>query len=232
MAQTHFKPLLDSIGVTWNAATSQFDFDISNTVSALQNLYNTDRTNIVTTMLELGNTLNLSDSGKQVLDALRAQGDAGSGFTGLLGRMGYDNLIGDASDNILTGTDKDEGLYGYGGNDTLDGGAGNDYLQGGTGNDVYLFNPGSGRDGICDMDSTPGNLDTVRFGAGIAPGDITFARHGYDLVLSINGSTDQLTLENWGGGDEYRIERFEFADAVHTVWDAANDAVFEVRRVG
>jgi hypothetical protein len=51
-------------------------------------------------------------------------------------------------------------------------------------------------------------------------------------VLSFKGSTDQFTIQRWGGGEEYRIERFEFAGAEDTVWDAANDAVFEIRRVG
>jgi Ca2+-binding RTX toxin-like protein len=63
------------------------------------------------------------------------------------------------------------------------------------------------------------NVDTVRFGAGITAADISITRHDYDIVLSINGTTDQLTLQNWGGGDAYRIERFEFADG--NSWDTA-----------
>lgn len=51
-------------------------------------------------------------------------------------------------------------------------------------------------------------------------------------VLSFKGSTDQFAIQSWGGGEDYRIEWFEFADGEDTVWDAANEAVFELRRVG
>jgi Ca2+-binding RTX toxin-like protein len=119
----------------------------------------------------------------------------------------------------LIGTSGNDGLYGDAGNNTLDGGAGNDFLAGSTGNDTYLFNSGGGQDTISEYDSTAGNVDTVRFGAGIMANDITFSRNGYDLVLSINGTTDQLTIQNWGYRDYYRIERVEFADG--TSWDTA-----------
>jgi len=75
MAQTHLKPLLDSIGVSWNAATNQFDWDITSTVALLQDRYtNGDPDNSIgefAAALKLG-----GDSGTQVIDALRAQGDA------------------------------------------------------------------------------------------------------------------------------------------------------------
>jgi hypothetical protein len=35
-----------------------------------------------------------------------------------------------------------------------------------------------------------------------------------------------------GRGEEYRIERFEFADGEDTVWDTANEEGFELRRMG
>ncbi|PPK76523.1 Ca2+-binding RTX toxin-like protein [Methylobacter tundripaludum] len=119
----------------------------------------------------------------------------------------------------LTGTSGNDNLSGDSGNNTLDGGAGNDTLQGGAGNDTYLFNRGGGRDTISDYDYTAGNIDTVRFGAGIATGNIIFSRSGNDLVLSINGTTDQLKIQNWASGDYYRIERVQFTDG--TVWNAA-----------
>ncbi|MDI1278941.1 calcium-binding protein, partial [Methylobacter sp.] len=119
----------------------------------------------------------------------------------------------------LIGTNGNDYLYGDAGNNTLNGGAGNDFLAGSTGNDTYLFNSGGGQDTISEYDSTAGNVDTVRFGAGIMANDITFSRNGYDLVLSINGTTDQLTIQNWGYRDYYRIERVEFADG--TSWNSA-----------
>ncbi|WP_031435808.1 calcium-binding protein [Methylobacter tundripaludum] len=118
----------------------------------------------------------------------------------------------------LQGLGGDDSLYGNDGNDILDGGTGNDYLSGNTGNDTYLFNRGSGQDTINEYDASASNVDTVRFGAGIAVGDIAFTRNGSDLVLGINGTTDQLTIQGWGYGNDYRIERVEFAEG--TVWDA------------
>ncbi len=81
--------------------------------------------------------------------------------------------------------------------------------------DIYLFNPGSGQDIIDDTAC----VDILRIGAGVLPADITFARSGMDVVLCINGTDDQLTLQNWGSGRSARIECIEFADG--TVWHTA-----------
>jgi Ca2+-binding RTX toxin-like protein/GH24 family phage-related lysozyme (muramidase) len=131
-----------------------------------------------------------------------------------------DYLSGLSGNDVINGLGGNDTLLGYAGNDTLDGGAGNDSLQGDTGNDTYLFNLGSGKDIIYDIDATAGNVDTLRFGTGIAASDIRFGRSGSDLTLSVNGTTDQLRIQNWDNGNAYRIERVEFADG--TVWGAAD----------
>jgi Ca2+-binding RTX toxin-like protein len=241
MAQTHFKPLLDSIGVSWNGTTNQFDWDTSNTVAALQTLYTADPTGSAATFKEFADTLKLSGgSGQQVLDALHTQGSiSGDGFAQLLADIGIEATTGNAGNDILRGGDGadtlsgmagNDDIYGNGGADVMAGGTGDDYMQGGMGNDVYQFNLGDGQDVIFDIDYTTGNVDTLRFGAGISAGDITVKNSGYDLVLSINGSNEQVLIQNWGGGSIYHIERIEFADG--SAWDAANDAVFEMHRVG
>jgi Ca2+-binding RTX toxin-like protein len=146
---------------------------------------------------------------------LQAQASA----TPIIGTTGNDILYGDAGNNTLDGRAGNDSLQGGAGNDTLDGGAGNDSLQGGVGNDTYLFNLGGGQDTINGGDSTAGKMDTIRFGAGIAADDITFSRNVNDLVLGINGTADQVKIQDWGSGDYYHIERVEFADG--TSWDAA-----------
>jgi VCBS repeat-containing protein len=128
------------------------------------------------------------------------------------------SLRGSVGDDILNGYRGNDNLYGNNGNDILNGGAGNDYLEGGNGNDTYLFNLGTGQDTINDY-NVFGGLDTIRFGEGIAASDIISVRSGYDLILSINGTSDQVKIMNWGYGASSRIERVEFADG--TVWDAA-----------
>ncbi|MBI5786871.1 MAG: putative Ig domain-containing protein [Rhodocyclales bacterium] len=219
MAQSHLKTVVDAITATWNATTEQLDWDVSGAITQLQTLYTNGQLDSFPN--DLSEVLKLyGDDGTKIQDALRAQGDiTATGIPGWLARIGIGDLVGDDGNDILTGTAQSDAIYGKGGHDVLDGGAGNDYLQGGEGNDTYLFNLGSGQEAIFDMESAVsqvGNTDTVRFGAGIAATDISVARRDYDIVLSFSGSTDTLTLQNWGGGDIYRIERFEFADG--TVW--------------
>jgi VCBS repeat-containing protein len=138
----------------------------------------------------------------------------------IVGTDGNDSLqTWSGEDTTFQGLGGADILYGNSGNDTLIGGTGNDQLSGGNGNDTYLFNLGDGQDTISENDSTAGNLDVLRFGEGIAPSDITFARDGMVLVLGILGTSDQVRLLNWGGGDAFRIEQIEFADG--TVWDGA-----------
>jgi Ca2+-binding RTX toxin-like protein len=135
----------------------------------------------------------------------------------IVGTAGSDSLSAWAGENsALQGLAGNDALYGGNGDDTLDGGAGNDTVNGGTGNDTYLFNRGDGQDTIYDYS---GNLDTIRFGEGIAPEDVSFSRSGYDVILGINGTTDQVNIRSWGDGDQNRIERVEFSGG--TVWDAA-----------
>ncbi|OGS90619.1 MAG: hypothetical protein A2Z95_04070 [Gallionellales bacterium GWA2_60_18] len=81
--------------------------------------------------------------------------------------------------------------------------------------DIYLFNIGNGRDIIDDAAC----VDILRIGSGVLPDDIAFARNGMDVVLRINGTDDQLTLQNWGRSRNARIKCIEFADG--TVWHTA-----------
>ena len=230
MAQTHFKDLMGTISMTWNDETQQVEWDVSATPEALQSLYITNPDNAPLAMSEFGDILKLAgDTGQKALEDLRAMGDpTGDGFLQLLSVMGMNTTIGNASNNTLQGTNSNDALYGMGGNDNLygnagndilDGGTGDDYLVGGTGNDSYIFNRGNGQETIFDDDSTAGNTDTIRFGSGILPSDITFTRSGYDLILGVKNTSDQLTIHGWGVMQAYRIERIEFADG--TVWDAA-----------
>lgn len=158
---------------------------------------------------------------------------------------GDDVIHGSSAGDIISGQAGNDILVGQDGDDVIDGGAGNDLLLGSTGrttfyengkariernlelqarpngNDTYLFGRGDGQDTVLDGDYSTGNIDTLRFKAGIIPADIKLTRSATDLVLSINGSTDQVTLaryfeENWHGEQAYLIERIVFADG--TSW--------------
>jgi hypothetical protein len=60
-----------------------------------------------------------------------------------------------------------------------------------------LVNRGDGRDTISENDSTGGNSDTLLYGATINPLDLVLSRQANDLRLTIHGSSDQITVQNW-----------------------------------
>ena len=62
-------------------------------------------------------------------------------------------------------------------------------------------------------------MDAVRFASDVAPVDVTVTRDYANLYLSISGTTDRLTLENWFGSDWFKVEQVEFANG--TVWNDA-----------
>lgn len=224
MAQTHSKPLFDSIKVGLDS-NGQLTFDVTQTISLLNTIY-TNQDNGLAILNDFANVVKgYGNTGQDILSALRAAGNlAGDDFAIALGSLGLNNTIGDAQDNLLYGSNGDDLLFGMAGNDTLSGGAGNDLLdgglgndalQGGSGNDVYRFNLGGGQDTIFDDASTLAG-DSLVLGVGINPADVVLTRSDYDLVLTINGSSDQLTLQNFGGGRTYQIEQIQFSDG--TVW--------------
>jgi len=124
----------------------------------------------------------------------------------------------DIAARLTGGTSGDDHLIGTFRSDTLDGKEGNDLLEGGDGSDIYLFGRGYGHDEIRESltDANLGEDDEVRFGAGITLADLGFTRDGNNLVISIAGTDDMLTLTGeftysfpytWND-----VERFTFAD--------------------
>lgn len=117
-------------------------------------------------------------------------------------------------------TSGNDTIVAYSSNDRLDGGGGNDTLTGGRGNDTYVFARGYGQDTIWDANSNSGDLnDTIEFGDNIAYSDLTLLRSGNNLVIKINGTTDQLTIGNQllsansaSLDGVHRIENFVFKD--------------------
>lgn len=144
------------------------------------------------------------------------------------GGVGMDVINGGAGNDLINGDDDSDTLYGDSGNDTLDGGLGDDILFGGTGNDDYLFSRGDGQDFIGRItDHAVDEMNTLKFGAGIAASDITVTRENtYYLNLSIAGGYDEVTVSFFGDADtpvgsieKQQLQRVVFADG--TVWDAA-----------
>jgi Ca2+-binding RTX toxin-like protein len=168
-----------------------------------------------------------------------------NGYVNLEGSEVANRLVGNKSDNSIRGLGGDDVILGNGGNDTLDGGAGNDQLSGtgtfigGTGNDTmtgagmqdtYAFARGDGQDTILDYSGRTGqygepaeSLDTLDFTGDLSASDILLTRVGDDLVASIRGSSDSVTVQQHFLADtatvSTRIDQIRFADGM--IWNAA-----------
>jgi Ca2+-binding RTX toxin-like protein len=141
----------------------------------------------------------------------------GAGADVIDGLGGDDTIDGQGGNDTLAGGAGYDTLFGGAGDDSLDGGTGNDILQGGTGNDIYRFGRGAGQDTLSDSDATAGNVDTVEFDADVLPADVRVTRDANHLYLTINGTTDKLTIQNYFVSDSYKVEQVRFADS--TVWN-------------
>ncbi|WAG12993.1 hypothetical protein NRZ32_07645 [Aeromonas dhakensis] len=145
----------------------------------------------------------LKFSGSQESDTLYGW----SGQDHLLGGEGNDILNGGDGNDLLEGEAGTDSLLGGDGNDTLLGGAGNDTLNGGNGNDDYHFGSGGGHDRILD---NQGN-DTLHFDD-ITSDQLWFRRDDKNLVVTIKGGADSVTLGDWYAGAANQVETFVAAD--------------------
>lgn len=158
----------------------------------------------------------------------------------IYGMDGDDILNGGAGDDYLSGGRGNDTLIGGDGNDTLDGGDGDDSLEGGYGNDTYIYD-GSGKDTIIDerwikiarqewyqsgfwifkrwksrwvyQDKlVDAGQDTIVFGENVTAKDVDITRNGNDLILSLIGTDNKLTIKDWYTTSEQRVEKFVFED--------------------
>jgi trimeric autotransporter adhesin len=141
----------------------------------------------------------------------------------LSGGAGNDTLYGGQGSDILIGGAGVNQLYGNEGNDTLssdavstggsayEGGTGNDIITGGQQNDTYRFSIGDGQDTITDA-GLAGFTDTISFGTGITSSNLQFSRVGNNLLISVNGSADTITVNSWYSSTLNQIELISFAN--------------------
>jgi Ca2+-binding RTX toxin-like protein len=116
------------------------------------------------------------------------------------------NGTGNSLNNTMTGNSAANMLSSAGGNDTLRGNGGNDTVSGGGGNDTFLFGRGEGQDLVQD---NSGTADKLLYDSGINPLDLVISRQANDLRLSIHGSTDAVTVQNWYVGTTNRTETIQ-----------------------
>ena len=148
------------------------------------------------------------------------------------GSAGNDNIIGSLLADDVGGGDGNDTITTGNGDDTLTGGAGDDLLQGNSGTDTYVFELGFGSDTITGEDFSQSTLDTIHFGAGILPTDITFGRapaNGRDLLIEVGSNRivvdDQFTGPFFGSGVYPQISRITFEDSSEVILPIANGKI-------
>ncbi len=141
---------------------------------------------------------------------------------------------GNDSKNTLSGNNRNNVLYGMGGNDYLSGatgadslygGLGNDSLNGGRGNDRYFFMTGDGADTIDDFDTTAGNSDKLVFEGSVASSQLWLTQSGTNLVVSLIGTTDKVTINNWYSSDDFKVETLQALGDGKTLTSTKVDAL-------
>ncbi len=133
------------------------------------------------------------------------QGNGGD--DGLSGDDGNDWISGGTGNDTLLGGEGDDDVFGEHGDDELYGGAGNDYLGGGYGNDYYIFSENFGQDRvnnhglIFDTDTILFNDTTIN--------ELWFSQQNNDLVITIFGTDNQLTIRDWYADDTKQVDQIK-----------------------
>lgn len=154
----------------------------------------------------------------------------------LSGPLGTIETTGTSAAQTLTGwafSDVQYGLAGAdildakAGNDSLFGGDGNDTLKGGDGSDTYIWSRGDDNDLIDDASQSRTETDTLVLSDVMSATDVvlTRAQGSVDLLLSIVGTTEVITIKNRfnavsGAVSGYGVEEIVFGDG--TVWTLEN----------
>ena len=105
------------------------------------------------------------------------------------------------------------------GDDTITSTAVNEALFGGRGNDTYHYELGGGNDIIHDL----AGIDTLSFGAGIAPDNISLKADAVNLTITLPDSA-KIVIKDWfdQATNSLSIESMVFGDG--TVWSSADIA--------
>lgn len=109
----------------------------------------------------------------------------------LIGSTGADTLLGDQGNDVLYG---DSTVTALGGADSLTGGVGNDTLYDyGSSSDTFVWGRQQGADVLTD---NGGSADILRISDAVAS-QVWFTRSGRNLQVSLIGTTDSFTINNW-----------------------------------
>ncbi|HEX4427124.1 MAG TPA: calcium-binding protein, partial [Terriglobales bacterium] len=90
--------------------------------------------------------------------------------------------------------------------------SGNPIMTGGAGAGTYKFSRGDGQDHIVNSvtgNSASGELD---FGAGIASNQLWFQKSNNDLLISLLGTQDRITVDNWFSANSAQLAEIKLSD--------------------
>ena len=121
---------------------------------------------------------------------------------------------------LATATPGADVIYGTSLPELIDGQGGGDIVYGGGGGDTFVFNRGYGQLEIDELDNSDDPHNTLRFGPGIAPSDVTVtADDQSDLVLKLGAAGDQITLDGmlYPESSSFGVQQVQFADG--TTWN-------------
>ena len=120
------------------------------------------------------------------------------------------NGSGNAASNVLTGNSGTNTLAGGGGNDTYRGGLGADVLTASfsTSNDTYIWGLGEGADTLSDA----GGTDQLSVLAGVTADQLWLRHVGNNLELSVIGTADKFTINNWYTATANQVESVRLSD--------------------
>ncbi|WP_108723972.1 malectin domain-containing carbohydrate-binding protein [Hyphococcus luteus] len=125
----------------------------------------------------------------------------------IYGGDGADSLYGGAGGDFLYGGDGNDRIEAGSEGDRLHGEAGNDTLIGGDGNDVYFFGRDTGQD-VVDNYDTDGGQDVITYADDVSNTDLWFEKSGRDLVVSVLGTSSNITVTDWFNPDDTPAEDF------------------------
>ncbi len=130
---------------------------------------------------------------------------------------GDDRFFGSAQNDTLSGGAGDDYLVGNQGFNVLTGGTGDDYLRGGNGGvNSYRIARGDGHDTI-EFSEFTANGENILFDDSIARTDVLarVAANGLDIVLTISGTNQTVTIRNAMTETIFEQDRLQFADGTH-----------------
>ena len=124
--------------------------------------------------------------------------------------VGLNNISGTGNtlNNVIYGNAGNNVLTDGGGNDTFAGLQGNDTITGGSGNTTYEYARGDGADLVTDT----GGSDALNFDTSVSHTQLWFSQSGSNLLISVVGTSDSITVVNWFSGVANHVETISAGD--------------------